>query len=177
MKIISHRLFYWLTSALVFCVLGFYFLGAFYLVYSEESLGRPLICANGEEPLYSKVACEKAIYLYRGTKTDIDTINFDGNGLLYVVGMHDKKQAERILKFFLNHGININQQYGDSKLTVLHMVATDSEAEQEVTLMLAHGAQKNIKDKWGRTPLDILEDFQKKHHKTYLEPVVKLLAL
>lgn len=63
-----------------------------------------------------------------------------------------KAEQLRIIKMLVNAGIEVNLQDKYQGRTPLHNAATYS--AQIVKVLLEHGADKNIKDKRGKTPLD-----------------------
>jgi hypothetical protein len=59
-----------------------------------------------------------------------------------------------VARLLLEHGADVNAKYGDSDLTPLHVAALYGHADV-ARLLLERGADPSIRDKHGRTPLDI----------------------
>jgi ankyrin repeat protein len=121
--------------------------------------------------------CKKSIYLLRVTPDEVKELNAL-TGAYFAVQLKDKAQAEKMLKFFLSRGVDINSvdtKITNAGLTALHNAVYANEPK-EVELLLAHGARTEVRSHKNQTPLELAWALQ------YLQPqqdrsrIIQLLA-
>jgi hypothetical protein len=123
-----------------------------------------IVCADGEGvggPL--QWACRQGIYAVRVNATDVAELNRSAGARL-AVQMNDKAEAEKLLRFFVARGVDINSAdtvYTHSGLTALH-AAVLTNAPAEVRLLIATGAKTDVRDKQGRTPMVLAKFLQER---------------
>ncbi|EMY77581.1 ankyrin repeat protein [Leptospira weilii serovar Ranarum str. ICFT] len=92
--------------------------------------------------------------LFLENKTNIDAVaNFDDKSALIIASEREK---EKIIRFLLKHGANINLQDKESKSAL--MIACEREKEKIVRFLLKPGADVNFRDKKGNTALTFAQE-------------------
>jgi len=95
-------------------------------------------------------------YLIKNKKIDINEVNDIGSNALMLFLFVNKKRIEDkgLITLLIKEGININHQdnYGH---TALHDGVMLGHKKEIIKLLLDNGADVNIKNKNGKTPLDI----------------------
>jgi hypothetical protein len=120
--------------------------------------------------------CEAiALSPMRPTREEVEEMNRTA-GASIVVGIKDTHYAARLLKHYLDAGVNINAQ--DSRAarrgTALHDAAW-SRDEAAVGLLLANGADPTKVDALGETPADVAREWQRRDPKSDYAGVITLL--
>jgi hypothetical protein len=124
--------------------------------------------------------CEHIIYSFRLNAEEVDFLNSVA-GARIAAEIPDKAKAERLLKFFLSKGVDIN---ASSKLspgwTALRTAATSPDLSTEnrlqtVQLLLKYGAKADVLDRNGRTALDAVRVMKEKYPDLDYSQVIKLL--
>jgi hypothetical protein len=122
--------------------------------------------------LHNSWACEKGVYLFRGSAEDAKLMNSDYKYLFLILDPHFDDDSKKMFEFWLAHGADINAKDPKSGATML-FITSDPE---KVAYLLAHGARTDIRDNKGRTALDYAHSNQVKFPSEDREKIVKLLS-
>lgn len=137
--------------AFLFCV---YAALAAYVITSQ-GIQQLLVCADagGLKVPYSKQICRAYLFIFRGSKQDIDALEKGAGALFVIQGESTTEEREEILKFLVSKGLDVNRA-SDMQLSPLHGAVLANSAE-EVKLLLDHGANPKVNDdKVGATALE-----------------------
>ena len=80
----------------------------------------------------------------------IDSVGWDRRTALQLAARDSKTDVTR---FLCSRGANVNKRSGDDQSTALHKAALYNNTDV-IEVLLKHGASTNIKDRYGRTPID-----------------------
>lgn len=145
-------------------------------VVANQNIESLLVCADqgGLSIPFAKNVCRAYLFNFRGTEQDIADLE-QGVGASFVVqGRSQLREREQVLEFLLKKNLNLNN-IGMHRLTPLHE-AVIANSTDELTILLRHGADTNIKDeKFGLTPLELAVKLQSDSDQVDRRPVVALL--
>lgn len=127
-------------------------------------------------------AARQVLFAFHPTPDEVIELNAEA-GARYAANFPDPVEAEAILKHFLRHGVEIDSV--DQGLsgpdpgpgpgwTALHLAAIDPNP-QAVRLLLAHGANPDLRDRRGRNALDLARAAQQRHPGVNYAEVIALL--
>jgi ankyrin repeat protein len=103
-------------------------------------------------------ACKQSLY-HRVDADLVKEMNREA-GAQEIMLFKNETEAREHLEFFLARGLDINAVSVLSGATALHLAVNDGNA-LAVKILLDHGARIDIRDKLGRTPLDLAEERKK----------------
>lgn len=173
---ILKRVALWLFAiVLVLCMLGA--ARGVYALY-HVPLGILIVCADGHgvrAPL--PWICKQGIYAIRVKPQEVEELNRSAGATL-AVQMNDKVEAEKLLRFFLSRGVDINSvdtMFTNSGLTALHS-AVLANATDEARLLIVNGAKTDVRDKQGRTPLELAQFLQEQRPAEDRAQIIKTLT-
>ena len=114
-------------------------------------------CLESESGVRAWV-CQEALFKLHPTHQDMEALNASA-GAQFPVSMENRQAAARLLRHYLDAGLDINaiDQRSSLKWTALHEAAFAGNL-QAVRLLIENGANPDAKDASGRTPLDIAHD-------------------
>lgn len=143
-----------IASVLGLALFAYVGLAAYALVsQGAEAL---LVCADkgGLKIPFSRDLCRQYLLSMRGSAQDIEALH-RGIGASFVVqGESSEREREELLKYLVGKGLDINR-IDAHQLTPLHN-AVIANAEDEVRMLLNHGARPDVRDmKFGVTPLEL----------------------
>lgn len=137
-------------------------------------LGVLLWFANNPEQPAMQWFSKKSIYAFRLSPEEVRDLNQDA-GAYSAVRLRDRTEAEKMLKFFLSRGVEIDSLDGLARSTALHLAVSVNEP-QEVALLLAYGARTDLKDEQGQTPLELARSLQQQDPEVDYSEVITLLG-
>lgn len=141
----------WVVAILVVLSFGVW---AYYVSIYFKHIYTLTACSQGQIALIPKYLCRTYLYHFRGTKNDIDQINYDGS-LFEIISGFEKEDQTKLLSFFIEKGVGINELNGRTGTSPLHEAVLDNNLEV-TELLLTHGANPLVKDKKrSLTPLDL----------------------
>ncbi len=155
---LSKKLLLWLSGILIALYIGLvgYFLNTIEIQYL-------LIYSGGEVKVaipFGQKVCLAYLYNMRGDKQDIEALQNEV-GATSILSSAPPSEREKMLKWFLSKGLNINS-IGFDKSTALHR-AVIFNAPEDVQLLLNNGASLSQKDtRLNMTPLEFAYLLQKK---------------
>jgi hypothetical protein len=154
MKKIIKRFLLWMLGFLIIGVVVIYA----QLCYTRAVNYDPIVqisCIH-VEPIIVSWACEYSLRHYTFTPAVAKEINSKG-GAYFALSTEsgDLEKSENLLRFFLQKGVDINATASLSHSTSLHTILMTDHALPYVELLLKYGARVDIRDKWGRTPLEL----------------------
>jgi ankyrin repeat protein len=170
------RIVLWISAiVLAFCAL----LAArgVYALY-HAPLSTLIVCADGEgvgTPL--QWMCRQGLYAVRVNAPDVEELNRSAGASL-AVQMNDKAEAEKLLRFFVARGVDINSAdtvYTHSGFTALH-AAVLANSPAEARLLMANGAKIDVRDKQGRTALELAQFLQERRPAEDRAQIIKTLT-
>ncbi|WP_230971470.1 ankyrin repeat domain-containing protein [Nitrogeniibacter aestuarii] len=133
-------------------------------------------CMEVEKPLMAWV-CEQVFYRDEFSKEDIAELNQSAGARLVTV-LTGPERADHALDRLIAAGLEIDAR--DTRLnhmTALHAAAIEGNTDQ-IKRLLAHGADRSIKDDTGRTPVDYAREIQAKaSDQSAWHEVISLLAV
>lgn len=106
--------------------------------------------------------CHQALFLFHPTAEEVKRLNREA-GAYYAALLKDENEARRLLKRFLDKGVDINSadmRGLTPRWTALHRSVLPYPDLQAMRLLLEAGADPFIKDAKGDTPLDLAKKFQ-----------------
>ncbi|WP_227814805.1 ankyrin repeat domain-containing protein [Nitrogeniibacter aestuarii] len=132
-------------------------------------------CMEVEKPLMAWV-CEQVFYRDEFNKEDIAELNQSAGARLVTV-LTGPERADHALDRLIAAGLEIDAR--DTRLnhmTALHAAAIEGNIEQ-IKRLLAHGADRSIKDDTGRTPVDYARELSTKNpNEPHRLAVIELLT-
>lgn len=118
--------------------------------------------------------CEQGIRRFRLTVDEVRQLNQEA-GVQYAVLLQNKSVAAEQLELFLQRGVRIDSvNVPTPGWTALHIAAGSGDVEA-VRLLLAHGAQVDVRDRNGRTPLELARAIQENEPGRNLGGVIEFL--
>ncbi len=149
-------------SLLGFILAGYTTLAAY--VVTNQNIEELLICSD-KAGIYAipfgKNVCQAYLFNFRGTPEDIAALH-KGIGASFVTGGESPlPERERILKYLIGKGLDVNQIDMHGMLPLHSAVVLNSTDALE--MLLRNGAKPNLKDKrTGGTPLELALKLQAK---------------
>ncbi|GGY81525.1 ankyrin repeat domain-containing protein [Marinobacter zhanjiangensis] len=118
--------------------------------------------SSDESPAAVKWGAEKAFYGLHPTEDEVQQLNTEA-GARYAALYPDKAEARKLLKHFLENGVDVNavDTATGSGVSALHSAVLER-SPFAVDLLLEHGANPAIQGEQGRTPLDFARLLQEK---------------
>jgi hypothetical protein len=171
----SHRGIYWAGGLIVFGCLA---LAAWFaLAICRMELVPLMACVDDSSNPKAQWVCKKGVYSLRLWSGEVKELSRTAGASL-AAQLADKDEAERMLKFFLSRGVDINSK--DTKttnagLTALHN-AVFSNRPKAVKLLLAHGAKADVRSNLYQTPFELAKELQQRYPSEDRSQVIKLLA-
>ena len=134
----------WLWTIGSALIIGYVGLSAY--VVSRQDIESLLICAEqgGLKIPYAKSICRAYLSVARGTPENIASLQRDVGASFVVQGGASREEKEQVLTLLIAKGLDVNRvdMHGS---TPLHS-AVLAGAEDEVDLLLNHGARVDLKD-------------------------------
>jgi hypothetical protein len=166
---------YWGSGIVLAACLAF----AAWFIHSARATELSLImgCADDSSRPAVQWVCKKNIYLLRVTPDEVKELNTLA-GAYFAVQLKDKADAEKMLKFFLSRGVDINSvdtKITNAGLTALHNAVYANEPN-EVELLLAYGAKTEVRSHKNQTPLELAWALQYLHPQQDRSRIIQLLA-
>lgn len=160
------------TGALVFSsILGLWVYLATTTMANFEFL---LLCSQGKDELVPKSLCQTYLLNFRGTPEEIATIN-QGAGIRWGTDAKTIDDREKLVKFLLKKGVDINAIDRRSGLSALHAAVLENNIAV-VNILLRNGANPAVKDRtYGKTPLEFALELQNRPNQPDRAAVIKLL--
>lgn len=120
-------------------------------------------------------AARNALYWFHPTDEEVRELNSEA-GARYAAEFSDPEEAEKLLRHFIEHGVGVDSadQATVSGWTALHAAAIEPNP-QAVRLLLAHGANPGLRDRRGKTPLDLATEAAQKRPGQDYSQVIALL--
>lgn len=104
-----------------------------------------VICATEDDTHYiPSSVCEQYLFQFRGTPNDIEYLE-SRSGLAFFFESENTEMRRRLMSFFLDNGLSINQASAIDGLPPLHAAILMNDP-QLVEFLLAHGADPTQKD-------------------------------
>lgn len=162
-------------------VSGYLWLGG-YLYAKSAPLFDALVCAespslhftlDGSGP-YRPPSCVRGIYA-RGASADVSTFNSDPKYLYAVLSLPEDGEAEKMTKYWIARGANINIQSTLTGATVLELFAKNGDTDAVDTL-LKNGARLDLRNKAGQTVLESVRAYDEKLGRQPNVGIMKLLG-
>jgi hypothetical protein len=149
-----------------------------WFLHSAYTTELPLVmrCADDSSRPAFQWVCKRNIYVLRITPEGVKQLNAMA-GAYFAVRLKDKKEAEKMLAFFLSRGVDINSvdnKVTNAGLTALHHAVNANEPE-EVKLLLAHGANANVLSDQNQTSLELARHLQRLYPDQDHSQVIRLL--
>lgn len=118
--------------------------------------------SSNESPTAFKWGAEKALYGLHPTDDEVEQLNAEA-GARYAALYPDEAEARKLLKHFLENGVDVNavDTATGSGVSALHSAVLERNPFA-VDLLLEHGANPAIEGEQGRTPLDFARLLQEK---------------
>jgi hypothetical protein len=171
----SRRGIYWASGLIVFgCVALAAWLA---LAICRMELVPLMACVDDASNPKAQWVCKKGVYLLRLWPGEVKELNKTA-GASFAAHLANKDDAEKMLKFFLSRGVDINSKdikTTNAGLTALHN-AVFSNRPKAVELLLAHGAKVDARSDLYQTPLELARDLQQRYPSEDRGQVIKMLA-
>jgi hypothetical protein len=149
-------------------------LALFATMLSRVSIASIVDCAGGATRIPAPI-CKFWLYSFRGTEDDIAEVK-DAYGLDLVFDLPDPVEQKRLLAFFIERGVDINQKRGKEGFTALHSAVLDRNAPR-IRILREAGAHADIADnQYQMTPLQLAEHLRKNHPHDDMQPVIEALT-
>lgn len=129
------------------------------------------------DPGFAGWHCKQALYLFHPTPDEVRQLNAEA-GAYYAANFEgDPEEARRLLAHFVAKGVDVDSadQRFAPRWTALHKGALFVPSEQAVRLLLEAGADPNIRDAEGLTPLEAARKRQAERPYKNYSGVIKLL--
>ncbi len=133
-----------------------------------------LMCSQGRDELIPKSLCQTYLFNFRGTPSEIADIN-RGIGVVWALSAEDNEDKNKLLKFLLEKGANINSVDERSGVSALHAMVLENDL-QAVDLLLKNGADPSIHEaRHGKTPLQFAQERAGKPGEPDRSAIIRLL--
>lgn len=128
-----------------------------------------------ESSSFVRWSAERAFYAFPPSDAEVAELNAEA-GARYAASFPDQAEAQRLLDFWLAHGVDINSvdRANGSGLTALHAASLRGDAAP-VRLLLEHGADPRLTDAEGRTALDLARVGEARNPNLGFREVARLL--
>jgi hypothetical protein len=134
-------------SLSIVVVIPLAWIGLTIYMLSKMSITEIIVCTIDKDAYrIPQSICEWTLVNYRGTPEDLDDLD-KNSGLSFVI------EDEKLLRFFIAKGAPVNKR-NHQGYTPLHSAIIQN-LPGSVKILVEHGADKNLKDKDGRTPLEL----------------------
>lgn len=118
--------------------------------------------SSDESPGSIKWGAKKALYGFHPTEDEVQQLNAEA-GARYAALYPDETEASKLLKHFLDKGVDVNavDTTSGSGVSALHSAVLER-SPFAVDLLLEHGANPALEGEQGRTPLDFARRLQER---------------
>jgi len=106
---------------------------------TQMTITELVICANENKAFYiPQMSCRAYLFKFRGTPDDIQDLK-QHTGLDFVLGVSDKENRDKMIRFFIGKGMDINDRVDRHGNTAMHNAVLTNNAEH-VEYLLSLGA-------------------------------------
>jgi len=143
-----------ILSVIILLVLG---IGVMFISMSKGDIEDVIACSLGEGTHYiPESLCKYYLYNYRANDSDINYLQMR-SGLNFIVNILNVKERNKLLKYFISKGLDINKQSNVDGFTPIHAAILLND-EKLVSFLLANGASLSVVDKtYMLTPIQFVK--------------------
>lgn len=139
-----------------------------------------LACMDVEDSAWARWACKRGVYWFHPTEAELASLSREA-WPKYVILRKEASDKPALLAHFLARGLDVNavdaapELMSSSRWSAVHIAASELDAAA-LELLLANGAQPDLRDNRGKTALDHVLERQRQFPGHDYEAVIRVLS-